>query len=33
MNAIEAYMQNNNGDAMTTDKATLLTYLHDRLEE
>ena len=33
MNAIEAYMQNNNGDAMTTDKATLLTYLNDRLEE
>jgi len=33
MNTIEAYMQNNNGDAMTTDKATLLTYLNDRLDE
>jgi hypothetical protein len=33
MNAIQTYMQNNNGDAMTTNKATLLGYLNDRLEE
>lgn len=33
MNAIGIYMQNNNGDAMTTDKATLFTYVNDRLDE
>lgn len=33
MNSIEAYMQNNNGNAMTVTKAQLQTYVNDRLEE
>lgn len=33
MNGIEAYMQNNNGDAMTVTRAQLQTYVNDRLNE
>ena len=33
MNGIQTYMQNNGGNPMTTNVATLMTYLNDRLEE
>jgi hypothetical protein len=33
MNGTQTYMQNNNGNAMTTTAAVVMTYLNDRLEE